>query len=102
VTKESKIIIIDKKKAMATIMARRQHKDGSTTEAPMQPQRSTEMDGTNDPRHAAAQDMLAAFHENNPQKLMEAAANFHDLHRQHSETVQDTTPEVVSGPETEE
>ena len=96
------MIIIDKKKAMATIMARRQHKDGSTSEAPMQPQRSTDMDGSADPRHAAAQDMLAAFHENDPQKLMEATANFHDLHRAHSEQAQDTEPEVESGPETEE
>lgn len=92
----------DKKKAVSAIMSRRQHPDGSTSEAIMKPQRSTDSNGMTDPRHAAAEDMLAAFHENDPQKLMEAAANFHDLHKMHSEQAEDTEPDVPNQPDSED
>jgi hypothetical protein len=95
------MIIYDKKKAVSTIMARRQHKDGSTTMAEMKPERSTSEDGQPDGRHAAMQDFMAAHKEGSAQKMMEAMANFIDLHRMASETAEDTTPEVPTQPESE-
>ena len=96
------MIIYDQKKAVGTIMASRKHSDGSTTTAAMKPQRSTAEDGEVDGRHAAAQDVIAAMDQKDPQKLMEAMANFHDLHRMHSETAQDTTPDVPEQQDSEE
>ena len=97
------MIIFDKKKAIATMMGRRQHKDGSTTEAPMKPEMAAKSEGGEiDGRHAAAEDVLMAIHEGSAQKMMEALANFHDLHRDASEKAQSTEPKVVSGPKSEE
>lgn len=73
------MIIPDQKKAMMTIMAKRSP-NGEVDSAPMQPETSKDEEGEIDGRHAAAQDMLAAMHEKSAQKLMEAMANFHDLH----------------------
>jgi len=95
------VIIHDRKKAVATIMSRRQHKDGSMTSAPMKPEASSALDGTPDGRHAAAQDILAAMDEKSPQKLMEALANFHDLHKMHSEQAQPSEPDVPAQPRKE-
>lgn len=64
-----------------TIMGKRHPKSGEMTAAPMAPElHSKDEAGEIDGRHAAAQDVLAAMHEKSPQKLMEALANFHDLH----------------------
>lgn len=63
-----------------TIMAKRNPGDGSVTAAPMKTELTKNEDGSLDGRHAAAQDAIAAFNEKSPQKLMEALANFHDLH----------------------
>ena len=90
------MIIIDPKKAVGTIMARRQHKDGSTAEAPMKPEKATMEDGQPDGRLAAMQDFMAAHAEGSAQKMMEAMANFHDLHRMKSEQAEDTEPVVPS------
>ena len=98
------MIIHDKRKAMATIMASRKGKDSANVGpgTPVQPQRSMSEGGEIDPRHAAAEDVIAAMHESNPQKMMEALAAFHDLHRDASEKAEDTTPDVKSGPAKEE
>ncbi len=98
----TKIIIMDKKKAIGTIMSRRQHPDGSMSTAPMVPERATDEDGQPDGRLTAMQDFMAAHNEGSPQKMMEAMAAFHDLHRMKSEEAQDTEPDVESGPDTEE
>ena len=91
------MMIWDKKKALTTIMAKRDPKSGERTAAPMQEQVSKDEDGEVDGRHAAAQDILAAMHEKNPQKLMESLANFHDLHMAAAqapiEVAEDTTEE---------
>lgn len=72
--------MFDKKNAIESIVSRR-HKDGSTTTAEMQNQRpAVDEKGEIDGRHAAAQDAIAALHEKNPEKFVEAMGNFHDLH----------------------
>ena len=95
------MIIYDKKRAVATIMARRQNKDGSTSQAEMKPEKASTEDGSPDGRLTAAQDMLAAVSEGSAQKMMEAMAAFHDLHRMASEKAESTTPEVPAQPESE-
>lgn len=72
--------MIDKKKAMQTIMSKRNPQTGEVSSSPMAAQVSKSEDGEPDGRHAAAQDILAAMHERDPQKLMESLANFADLH----------------------
>lgn len=75
------MIMHDVKKARETVMARRSPSgEPVTAPAPMKEEVSKSEDGEIDGRHAAAQDMISAMHEKSPQKLMEAMANFHDLH----------------------
>ncbi len=74
------MMIMDKKKALMTIMSKRNPKTGETSSAPMAEQVSKSEDGETDGRHAAAQDVISAMSNKDPQKLMEAMANFHDLH----------------------
>jgi hypothetical protein len=95
------MIIFDKKKAMQTIMSKRHPKDGSVSSAPMATEAAQDEDGMPDGRHAAAQDILSAMHEKSPQKLMEAMANFYDLHAMHSQKSDDTEPEVPEQPDSE-
>lgn len=74
--------IHDKKAAVTVMMAKRGGKGGEHIAAPtaMKPEVSMEEPGMPDGRHAAAQDMISAFHEKSPAKLMQAMANFHDIH----------------------
>lgn len=74
------MIIMDKKKAMQSIMARRHPKDGDTMSAPMASTEVKNEHGDVDPRHVAAQDILMAVHEAHPEKLMSSLKNFIDLH----------------------
>ncbi len=76
------MLIHDRKNAIQTIMSRRGPKGGEVTAgpAPMQSEASMTEPGEVDGRHAAAQDVIAAMHEKSPEKLMQAMANFHDLH----------------------
>ena len=78
------MIIHDQKKAMQSIMARRQGLDGDVASAPLKQEVVATEDGHLDGRHAAASDMLAAIHEKSPMKLMDAMAAFHDMHQLHS------------------
>jgi hypothetical protein len=76
----------DEKKAITSIMAKRHPKSGEQSSAPMAAELPTKDEaGEIDGRHAAAQDVLSAMHEKSPQKMAEALANFHDLHKMHSE-----------------
>lgn len=75
------MMLHDTKKALMTIMRKRSEKSGEVmSEAPMKSESVKDEDGEVDGRHEAAQDMLSAFHEKSPEKLMAAMANFHDLH----------------------
>lgn len=74
-------MLFDQKKAITTMMARRKSNgDRSMGPAPMKPEIMKDADGEMDGRHAAAQDMMGAMHEKSPAKLMEAMANFIDIH----------------------
>ena len=74
------MIIGDHKKAITTIMARRHPKDGTVIASPMKEEIVKSEDGEVDGRHTAAQDAIMAMHEKSPEKLMEALANFMDMH----------------------
>lgn len=58
-------------------------------QVPMASEVTKTEDGEIDGRHIAAQDMLGAMHEKSPQKLMEALANFIDIHHAKKETDQE-------------
>lgn len=74
------MMIYDHKKAIATMMAKKDPKDGSMSTAPMKPESVKKEDGSLDGRHSAAEDILMAIHEKSAAKLMEALSNFYDLH----------------------
>lgn len=76
------MMILDKKRALMTVLAKRGEKGGEHVSgpAPMKEEDSMTKPGMEDGRHAAAQDMISAMHEKSPQKLMDAMANFHDIH----------------------
>jgi hypothetical protein len=71
----------DEKKAVTTIMSRRSPKGERTMEpTPMKNEEVKTEDGTIDPKHMAAQEIIAAHHSQSPEKLKEALGNFMDLH----------------------
>lgn len=72
----------DEKKALMTIMRKRSEAGAPAMSAPMKQESVKSEDGEPDGRHAAAQDMMSAFHEKSAEKLMEAMINFHELHAQ--------------------
>jgi len=74
------MILFDHKKAMATMMSKRDSKDGSLSSAPMKPEIAKDEEGKLDGRHAAAEDILMAIHEKSADKLNQALQNHHDLH----------------------
>ncbi len=76
------MIIPDLKKRVTTVMASRRSPSGEPLSgpAPMKPEVMKEENGELDGRHEAAQDMLAAMHEGSAHKMVEAMANFMDLH----------------------
>lgn len=88
------MLMIDKQKAISTVMDRRRSKDGSTSEASMKPSMMKSEDTSSDPRHEAAKDILVAINDKHPGKLMEAMAAFHNLHEMHT-----TSDEEVSDDE---
>lgn len=87
------MMIFDHKKAMATMMAKRNPKDGIMSSAPMKPEIIKDEDGSMDGRHSAAQDMLMAIKEGSAEKLNQAMQNHHDLHMSMSDEG-DNEPEV--------
>ena len=72
----------DNKKAITTIMSKRGPKGGEKLmdNVPMKPEVVKDEAGEVDGRHVAAQDMIGAFHEKSPEKLMHALMNFMDVH----------------------
>lgn len=70
----------DDKKALMTIMRKRSEAGAPAMASPMKQESVKSEDGEPDGRHAAAQDVMAAFHEKSAERLMEAMINFHDLH----------------------
>lgn len=74
------MMMVDDKKALMTIMRKRKEAGSMASGAPMKTEEVSNEAGEPDGRHAAAQDMISAFHEKSPEKLMTAMMNFHDLH----------------------
>ena len=77
-------------------MAKRHPKTGEMSAAPMAPSMVKDEDGKMDPRHAAAEDVISAMKEGHAGKLMEAMANFHDLHMAHKESETETPDQPES------
>lgn len=48
--------------------------------SPQKPENVVDDEMMPDGRHAAMQDFLAGVHEKSPEKMMNAMANFHDIH----------------------
>ena len=74
-------MLMDPSKAVASIIRKR--KGGTSPQEKHLPLKNT--DGELDPRHMAAEDILSAIHSQSTSHLMEALANFHDLHKMHGE-----------------
>ena len=75
------MIIPEDKKRIATIISSRKSASGEKLgAAPMAPQVVKEEDGSIDGLHVASRDMLAAIHEKDPAKLMNALMNWQDIH----------------------
>lgn len=76
------MIMPDDKKRIATIIASRKNAKGeSSGAAPMNVESvRDEAGGAPDGRHIAAQELLMAIHEKSAEKLMNALANFQDIH----------------------
>lgn len=71
----------DHKKAITTMMAKRNAKGEKISgPVPMKAEVVKKEDGEVDGRHVASQDMMAAFHEKSPERLMHALSNFVDIH----------------------
>lgn len=88
------MMILDHKKAIATMMAsRKDPKDGSMSAAPMKPESVKKEDGSMDGRHSAAEDILMAIHEKSAAKLMEALKNFYDLSEMEEEALEQESEE---------
>lgn len=78
------MLLLDTDKAIRTIMLRR-HSDGTSSQTPTAPSVTKEPDGTPDPRHAAAEDMMQAMHDGHAGRMVEAMGKFHDAHAAHNE-----------------
>ena len=71
----------DHKKALMTIMAKRNPKGVRTmSPTPMKAEVTKSEGKVIDGRHLAAQEMIAAHHEKSPEKLSQAMQNFMDIH----------------------
>jgi hypothetical protein len=80
----------DKKKIATQIVGKRDAKgERSMSPTAMKPEEVKTEAGEVDPRHLAAQDVIAALHEQSPLKLMEALGNFIDLHQSHASADED-------------
>ena len=69
-----------KKNAMTIIGKRKPSGERTMNPTPMKLEETKGEDGLSDPRHAAAQEILAAHHEGSPEKISQALANFIDIH----------------------
>lgn len=82
-------MMMDDHKKAITIMMSKRNSDGKKTmdHVPMKDEVSKTEDGEMDGRHVAAQDIMAAHHDQSPQKLMEALAHFIDIHHAQKDSV---------------
>jgi len=79
------MIIPDDKRRISTIIASRKSAKGvSLGSAPVKPEVVKEASGEIDGRHVAAEEILIAIAEKSAAQLMNALANFHDLHSSRS------------------
>ncbi len=74
-------MFFDDNKRIATVIVGKRNSKGKRTETPMANEESKTEDGEIDPMHLAAEDIISAHHEKSPQQLMEALANFIELHQ---------------------
>lgn len=72
----------DRKKQIGTLIQKRREGGGPVeiSASPIKNEIVKDEDGMPDGRHLAAQDMIGALHEKSADRLMEALANFMDLH----------------------
>ena len=74
-------MLFDKKRLVDSILKSSREEDGSQTGPTLMKNEVVKTEsGEIDGRHVAAEDMLSAFHERSPQRLMDAMGNFLDLH----------------------
>lgn len=75
-------MFMDDHRKIATIMVSKRNKQGEQTMAPtpMKAESVKSEEGEVDPKHIAAQDVMAAFHSKSAQKLSEAMSNFLEIH----------------------
>lgn len=76
------MFIHDKKNAVTVMMRKRGPQGGEVLSGPTPMKSESVMDEEHMPdgRHEAMQDFLAGVHEKSPDKMMQAMANFHDIH----------------------
>lgn len=70
----------DKKKMQEMIIQRRKSSGGEIAGAPMKNEIVKDEEGDIDGRHLAAEDMISAFHEKSPERLMKSMMDFIDIH----------------------
>jgi len=72
----------DRKKQLGTILSRRRAGGGPVESGPTEMKNEVvkDADGVIDGRHVAAQDLIAALDSKSADQLMQALANFMDLH----------------------
>ena len=87
-------MFFDDHKKTAQIIVGRKKANGERVSEPTEMQAETVKteDGELDGRHEAMQDFLAAHKDNSPEGMMNALANFIDIH--HSMAEEDEEPEV--------
>jgi hypothetical protein len=84
-------MFFDEHKKIATIIAGKRNDKGDRImePTPMKPEVMKSKGGEVDGRHLAAQEILAAHHEQSPMKLMEALSNFMDIHHSMKDAMPD-------------
>lgn len=83
------MLIMDPHKAVMTIMKKRNSRVASE---PRKGELTKDTDGELDPRHMAAEDVMAAIHSKSVHHLKEALSNFHDMHSMHRELEEQKGP----------
>ena len=73
-------MFFDENKKIASVIVGKRNSAGKRTETPMKNEESKTEEGDIDPMHLAAEDIIAAHHDKSPQALMQALANFIELH----------------------
>lgn len=87
------MLVHDKKAAVTVMMKKRGPKGGEVLSgpAPMKAAEAMDEDRMPNGKLEAAKDVLAAHHEKDPMKLMQALSNFHDIHKSEAEALSPDT-----------